>query len=153
MDIKGSRDREKTHPSDGSFLGYHLGCVLMMEGGEEGLRENQVYFHCMPNLLVIIFVSWETATMYQKKIKSVKLYLNLTLNLPLTIIVSEPYLCHVFDSCDLLNSSLRSIYKVERTRICKYFSSHSHGPFPLPVSFPLVQCSLPQDSALNIIGT
>lgn len=44
MDIKGSRDREKTHPSDGSFLGYHLGCVLMMEGGEEGLREYQVYF-------------------------------------------------------------------------------------------------------------
>lgn len=55
----------------------------------------------------------ERNSVSKEYLKVLSVFLHLTLNLQLlSITVSVPCLCNIFDSDGLLNSSLRNIYKV-----------------------------------------
>lgn len=119
-------------------------------------------FTICPTLLVTTFAYWKSSTVSLKKtFKVLSLNLHLTLTLQLNVTVSVPCLCHVFDSWDLLNSSLRNVHKVGRENN-NLFNAIFWNSFPLlPVAPFLSLCptllqssaSLPQDSTLNVTGS
>lgn len=140
---KGGVEKEKRHPSDRFFSVCHSGYTLTARARKVWGRI-RFTFAVYPTLLVTTFENWERATVYQKKIETINYVC--TFNIKSTIDSYSLFpICTIFDSRDVLNSSLRSIYKAGRkkTRICsinflKFFSSCPMAPFSphvLPLQF------------------
>lgn len=118
--------------------------TLWCQGGRRVWEGIRFTFAVYPTFLVTTFENRERNTV--SKLTLLSRYLHLTLSL--WLLKSLCPICTIFDSCDVLNSIWRSIYKVGREKNKNLFYKFSqilfllsHGPFLYPCPTPPVHCS------------